>query len=303
MWDIFTFGFIFKVAYETLATPLTYAVVGFLKRAEQEDYYDVGTDFNPFHLTIPPLQASTGEGQRGGERDGLRWRTHALTRNGPPRRGARGLAGVAAEATHVRIDATRIPAYVATLSLETIPAAEYDLQHHFRGTAEETAAFVLTLNAINFGSGYFPHLRKPPGLSGYFTITGALTRAFSGARPAVPQRNSPPSARTIAGAIFGQVPDDALRRTDGALRHVADGLGQHLAAHYEAGATPHQSRRRTVRPRASSRCSPRCPRSPRRGDLPGPRRPPSTSGRGSPSPTSSSPSTARGSARSAISTG
>ncbi len=67
MWDIFTFGFIFKVAYETLATPLTYAVVGFLKRAEQEDYYDVGTDFNPFHLTIPPLQASTGEGQRGGE--------------------------------------------------------------------------------------------------------------------------------------------------------------------------------------------------------------------------------------------
>lgn len=39
-----------KVTYEALATPLTYAVVGFLKRAEQEDYYDYDTDFNPFTL-------------------------------------------------------------------------------------------------------------------------------------------------------------------------------------------------------------------------------------------------------------
>jgi len=39
-----------KVLYEALATPLTYAVVGFLKKAEQEDYYDYDTDFNPFAL-------------------------------------------------------------------------------------------------------------------------------------------------------------------------------------------------------------------------------------------------------------
>lgn len=37
-----------KVAYETLATPLTYAVVDMLKRAESEDYFDRQTDFNPF---------------------------------------------------------------------------------------------------------------------------------------------------------------------------------------------------------------------------------------------------------------
>jgi uncharacterized integral membrane protein (TIGR00697 family) len=39
-----------KSSYETLATPLTYAVVSFLKRAEHEDYYDYNTDFNPFRL-------------------------------------------------------------------------------------------------------------------------------------------------------------------------------------------------------------------------------------------------------------
>jgi queuosine precursor transporter len=37
----------FKVAYEVLATPLTYMIVNALKRAENEDYFDVKTDFNP----------------------------------------------------------------------------------------------------------------------------------------------------------------------------------------------------------------------------------------------------------------
>jgi queuosine precursor transporter len=39
-----------KVGWEVIATPLTYKVVGFLKRAEDEDYYDIGTDFTPFSL-------------------------------------------------------------------------------------------------------------------------------------------------------------------------------------------------------------------------------------------------------------
>jgi queuosine precursor transporter len=42
--------FIGKVGLEVVFTPITYAVVGWLKRAEQEDYYDTNTDFNPFTL-------------------------------------------------------------------------------------------------------------------------------------------------------------------------------------------------------------------------------------------------------------
>jgi hypothetical protein len=41
----------FKVGYETLATPLTYLVVNWLKKAESEDYYDKDTDFNPLALS------------------------------------------------------------------------------------------------------------------------------------------------------------------------------------------------------------------------------------------------------------
>jgi uncharacterized integral membrane protein (TIGR00697 family) len=44
--------FILKVSWETILTPVTYAVVGFLKRHEGVDVYDVGTDFTPFQLDL-----------------------------------------------------------------------------------------------------------------------------------------------------------------------------------------------------------------------------------------------------------
>jgi uncharacterized integral membrane protein (TIGR00697 family) len=39
-----------KSGWEILATPITYRIVAFLKRAENEDYYDIGTNFTPFSL-------------------------------------------------------------------------------------------------------------------------------------------------------------------------------------------------------------------------------------------------------------
>ncbi len=42
--------YLFKVAYETIATPLTYLVVNYLKKAEGRDTYDYHTNFNPFRL-------------------------------------------------------------------------------------------------------------------------------------------------------------------------------------------------------------------------------------------------------------
>jgi len=43
---------VFKVVWEALLTPFTYAVVGHLKKIEHEDYYDNDTDFNPFSLKV-----------------------------------------------------------------------------------------------------------------------------------------------------------------------------------------------------------------------------------------------------------
>src|SRR5271165_555604 len=41
-----------KSGWEILAAPATYRIVAFLKRAENEDYYDIGTDFTPFSLKV-----------------------------------------------------------------------------------------------------------------------------------------------------------------------------------------------------------------------------------------------------------
>lgn len=43
-------NYLLKVLWEILATPLTYRIVAALKRAENEDYYDRGTNFTPFQL-------------------------------------------------------------------------------------------------------------------------------------------------------------------------------------------------------------------------------------------------------------
>jgi uncharacterized integral membrane protein (TIGR00697 family) len=43
-------NYIFKVTIEVVLTPVTYAIIGFLKRVEREDYYDRDTNFNPFSL-------------------------------------------------------------------------------------------------------------------------------------------------------------------------------------------------------------------------------------------------------------
>jgi uncharacterized integral membrane protein (TIGR00697 family) len=45
-------NYFIKVLWEALITPVTYQVVGFLKRAEQEDYFDKDTNFTPFSIEV-----------------------------------------------------------------------------------------------------------------------------------------------------------------------------------------------------------------------------------------------------------
>src|SRR5918998_4132554 len=79
-------------------------------------------------------------------------------------------ARVAERARSVRIVHDAIPAYAATLPADSPPAP--DLAPG--ASDEERAAFSLQLNAVNFGSGWFPTLRKPPGRSGFRTVEAGL---------------------------------------------------------------------------------------------------------------------------------
>ena len=53
-------NYIFKVFIEVVMTPVTYGVVHFLKRAEQEDYYDTHTNFNPFRWKVRSAEGEPG---------------------------------------------------------------------------------------------------------------------------------------------------------------------------------------------------------------------------------------------------
>lgn len=45
-------NYLIKTGWEAVLTPVTYKIVHFLKRAEQEDYYDRDTNFSPFNLEV-----------------------------------------------------------------------------------------------------------------------------------------------------------------------------------------------------------------------------------------------------------
>ncbi len=89
-----------------------------------------------------------------------------------------GCKAVAARAVHIQINADLIPAYAESLALESAIQPKHDPESHYLGQNEDTAAFFLTLDSINFGSGYFPHLHKRPGMSGYFTVASCLNDRF-----------------------------------------------------------------------------------------------------------------------------
>ena len=69
-------------------------------------------------------------------------------------------AAVVAQARFVRIDAARLRTLAAELARTPAQASHLDPAHQDLGGADATLAYVVTLDAINFGSGWFPYLRK-----------------------------------------------------------------------------------------------------------------------------------------------
>ena len=78
-------------------------------------------------------------------------------------------ARVTHRARSVRVVPSSIEPYAQTLPAGSPPAPDLG-----GDDLEARAAFSLTLNAVNFGSGWFPTLRKPPGRSGFRTVEASL---------------------------------------------------------------------------------------------------------------------------------
>jgi len=82
-------------------------------------------------------------------------------------------AAVAADARWVHIDHERLGAYDLDGPEPEPPALDSE-RHYLEGSPEDVAQYLLILDAINFGSGWFPLLKKRPLSSGYYTVAWAL---------------------------------------------------------------------------------------------------------------------------------
>ncbi len=120
-------------------------------------------------------------------------------------------ARVAERALSVRIDHAQLERYAEKLPIEEVRRAGTDA---FRGVAsseDARAAFVLTLNAINFGSGYFPQLTKREGMSGYRTIETCLREHFRDSGPLAPAELRVMTGQRCAQLLHQPAPSAEVR--------------------------------------------------------------------------------------------
>jgi hypothetical protein len=113
-------------------------------------------------------------------------------------------AQIAAASSLVEIDVDRLG------DVEPGPPPLLDPERHYlEGSREDVAAYLLTLDAINFGSGWFPTLHKRPGSSGYYTIAWGLADRFRAHGPWSPAELRRLTPADVAAAL-GQDPAHEL---------------------------------------------------------------------------------------------
>jgi hypothetical protein len=129
-------------------------------------------------------------------------------------------AEIAGGARWVRIDLDSLG------TIEKAPPPELDPERHYlEGSAADVAAYMLTLDAINFGSGWFPTLRKRPGSSGYFTVAWSLADRWRERGPWSSAELRNLDAAAVA-AVLGQEPGHELMALYArALRDLGTFLG------------------------------------------------------------------------------
>jgi hypothetical protein len=140
---------------------------------------------------------------------------------------------IAGGATHVRIVHDALDGVAAG------PVPPLDPGHHYvDGSPEDVAAFVLTLDAINFGSGWFDEL---PGL-GYTTVAGALTERWrtDGPLDAAALRAID---RAAVGSLLGRPEEhELIGLFAAALRELGSWLGNRSALDVVRAAEPSADR-------------------------------------------------------------
>jgi hypothetical protein len=148
-----------------------------------------------------------------------------------------GCRQVADAASFVRIDRARLEQYARDFPVTELGKATLDPATHYVGRGKDTLLFVLALDTINFGSGYFPHIKKRTGMSGYFTVAAGLNDWFKAEGPPSAERLES-LTRADCARIFGQMEGDAVAlELMGLFAGALKDLGALLLARFGGEAT------------------------------------------------------------------
>jgi hypothetical protein len=149
------------------------------------------------------------------------------TRSVPDRVRA-GCAWVSTRALSVSIAQDAIETYAAGLPLAETTRPD-PATHFAEGDREARAAFVVCLDAINFGSGWWPTIHKRSGRSGYSTIAAGVTERFRAAGEWSALELSGIEAAEIAGVLGQEAEHPLMSQYATALRDV----GRHVLTEHE----------------------------------------------------------------------
>lgn len=116
---------------------------------------------------------------------------------------------VASRSRSVRVETRTLEIYLHTLPAEPPPSRQDPATELVEADRESLAAFHICLSAINFGSGWWPTIRKRPARSGYFTIAAGLTERFREGGAWTAEELTRISAADVAAAL-GQESDHPL---------------------------------------------------------------------------------------------
>jgi len=145
---------------------------------------------------------------------------------------------VVRRARTVRLDDAGLEAFAGRLAERPWPEEDLDPAHHFRGSDSETLAFVIALDAINFGSGWFPALRKRDGLSGYRTVATACKECFEREGAWSGESLRATTVESMAGMLGQDVHDPEVAELMAlyakAWRDLGDWLGDRHADRFES---------------------------------------------------------------------
>ena len=140
---------------------------------------------------------------------------------------------VAEKAIHIRINEDLIPSYARSLPLQNANSPELDPQSHYLNHGRDTLAFIITLDSINFGSGYFPYLQKRPGMSGYFTVASSLNDYFKNHGPFSDRQLRELTAADCANIFSQDLHDPPVKELMQHFAAALNDLGQYLTANFE----------------------------------------------------------------------